>query len=63
MTYNGKKFGLKKGHFLLVIVKLYFLINIRSPLDYNQIRIGAIEFESQKTKNIKIENKSIPLKW
>jgi hypothetical protein len=31
---------------------LFFNINIRSPLDYNQIRIGTIEFESQKTKNI-----------
>jgi hypothetical protein len=55
MTYNEKKIGLKKGQFFMVTIKLYFLINIRSPLDYNQIRIGVIEFESQKTKNIKLK--------
>jgi hypothetical protein len=34
----------------------YVLINIKLPLDYNQIRIGAIEFESQKKIiNIKFE--------
>ncbi len=45
-----KKLVKKIGQFLMVTIKLYFLINIRSPLDYNQIRIGVIEFESQKLK-------------
>ncbi len=38
----------KKKAFSHVTIKLYFLYKFRSPLDYNQIRIEAIEFESQK---------------